>query len=81
MCMLPSKAYYFFFRMQTDPFTSTQLSMVMHTIYLGGKKSKFKLGVRGPPKLTSGMVALAVVVVSNHDLLPVHHDVSLTFIK
>jgi hypothetical protein len=67
--------------MQSNPFTSSQLITVIRTIYLGGKKSKFKLGANGPPKLTSGMVVLATVVVSNHDLLPKHRDASLTFIE
>jgi len=54
----------FAFTIQTEPFTSSQLSEAMRTIYLGGKKSKFKIGANGPPRLTDAMVALAAVVVS-----------------
>ena len=61
-----------------DPFTSSQLSAAIHAIYLRGKRSKFKIGVYGPPKLTNGMVALAVVVVSIHDAFWTHHDNTLT---
>jgi hypothetical protein len=65
---------------QTDPFTSVQLSTAIRSIYLRTKKSKFKIGVNGVSKLTVGMVALAAVVVSNHDLFLLHRDPILSYI-
>ena len=47
-------------------------------IYFGAKNSKFKVGGNGTSKLTNSMVALAVVVVSNLDLIQMHHDMNLT---
>ena len=52
------------FTIQTEPFTSSQLSEVIYSIYLGGKKSKFKISANGLPKLTDAIVALTAVVVS-----------------
>ena len=63
---------------QTEPFTSSKLVAAIRTIYFGGKNSKFKVGGNGPSKLTNGMVALAVVIVSNLDLIQMHHDKHLT---
>ena len=51
-----------------DLFTSSQLSAAIYAIYLRGKRSKFKIGIYDPLKLTNSMVALAVVVVSIHDV-------------